>query len=55
MSRLIDVGHALASFVKPYVDNAELSFEAEARLGDLDGQTKAVIVPTNTEREIGRA
>ena len=55
MSRLIDVGQALASFCAPYVDNAELSFEAEARLGDLDGQTKAVIVPTNTEREIGRA
>lgn len=55
MSRLIDVGNALTSFVKPYVDNAELSFEAEARLGDLDGLTKAVIVPTNTEREIGRA
>ena len=55
MSRLIDVGQALASFCAPFVDNAELSFEAEARLGDLDGQTKAVIVPTNTERETGRA
>ena len=54
MSRLIDVGSALASFCAPYVDSAELSFEAEARLGDLDGLTKAVIVPTNTEREMGR-
>ena len=54
MSRLIEIGNALASFCAPFVDNAELSFEAEARLGDLDGQTKAVIVPTNTEREMGR-
>lgn len=54
MSRLIDVGNALAAFCSQYVDSAELSFDAQARLGDVDGLTKAVIVPTNTEREIGR-
>ncbi len=54
MSRLIEIGHALAEFCKPFVDSAEMSFEAEARLGDLDGLTKAVVVPTDTQREIGR-
>lgn len=54
MSRLIEIGNALASFCAPFVDSAGMSFEAEARLGDLDGLTKAVVVPTNTEREMGR-
>ena len=54
MSRLIEVGQALARFCSQYVDSAELSFDAQARLGDLDGMTKAVIVPVDTQREIGR-
>lgn len=55
MSRLIEIGHKLADFCKPYVDSAELTYIAEARLGDLDGLTKAVVLPTGTEREIGRS
>lgn len=54
MSRLIEIGHALAEFCKQFVDSAEMSFEAEARLGDLDGMTKAIVVPSDTQREIGR-
>lgn len=55
MSRLIEIGYKLAEFCKPYADSSELSYTAQARLGDLDGLTKVIVVPTNTLREIGRS